>query len=308
MRAHGDNISDKRIVEKILISMTEKYDHIITAIEESKDIETLSSKLKLRSQKSNKEGKRNFEEYSRGGEKPRTGFDQRRKSYPSCGICKKTNHLEKGCFHIGKSQCNNCKRFGHLEKDCRLKRNHRANYTEENEDITENNNQLFYACHDANELRDDAWFIDSGCCNHMTGDEKLFQSINTSMKSRVKLGNGALVDTKGKGTITVQTNNVTLSVNDVLLIPSLANEITDTCESCMMGKQHRKPFPRNKAWRAKGILELVHTDVCGPMRTPSLNQNKYFSLFIGDYSRMTWFTSCVKNQKYLRYSRSSRTS
>lgn len=42
MRAYGDYITDKRIVEKILISMTEKYDHVITAIEESKDIETLS--------------------------------------------------------------------------------------------------------------------------------------------------------------------------------------------------------------------------------------------------------------------------
>ena len=42
MRAYGENISETRVVEKILISLTEKYDPIVTAIEESKDISTLS--------------------------------------------------------------------------------------------------------------------------------------------------------------------------------------------------------------------------------------------------------------------------
>lgn len=35
-------------------------------------------------------------------------------------------------------------------------------------------------------------------------------------------------------------------------------------------------------------LGLVHTDVCRPMRTSSLDNSKYFRLFIDDYSRMTW--------------------
>ncbi|KAL0309927.1 UNVERIFIED_CONTAM: Retrovirus-related Pol polyprotein from transposon TNT 1-94 [Sesamum radiatum] len=53
-------------------------------------------------------------------------------------------------------------------------------------------------------------------------------------------------------------------------------------------KQHKKPFPSGTSWRAKAVLELIHTDVCGPMRTPSHEQNRYFILFIDDYSRMTW--------------------
>ena len=35
-------------------------------------------------------------------------------------------------------------------------------------------------------------------------------------------------------------------------------------------------------------MELIHTDVCGPMRTPSHGNNRYFILFIDDFSRMTW--------------------
>ena len=65
-------------------------------------------------------------------------------------------------------------------------------------------------------------------------------------------------------------------------------EMDETCKGCMLRKQHRQPFPSRKAWRAKKPLELVHTDVCGPMRTPSNDQNRYFILFIDNYTRMTW--------------------
>ncbi|KAK4387769.1 Retrovirus-related Pol polyprotein from transposon TNT 1-94 [Sesamum angolense] len=64
--------------------------------------------------------------------------------------------------------------------------------------------------------------------------------------------------------------------------------VEGACEACLQGKQHKKPFPSGTSWRAKAILELIHTDVCGPMRTPSHEQNRYFILFIDDYSTMTW--------------------
>jgi len=42
MRAYGETILDKKIVEKILISILQKYDAIATAIEQTKDLATLS--------------------------------------------------------------------------------------------------------------------------------------------------------------------------------------------------------------------------------------------------------------------------
>ena len=62
----------------------------------------------------------------------------------------------------------------------------------------------------------------------------------------------------------------------------------DTCESCIMGKQHRKSFPKGVSWRASVFLELIHTDICGPMKTPSLGNQRYFLIFIDDFSSMTW--------------------
>ncbi|KAL9413504.1 hypothetical protein AB3S75_042066 [Citrus x aurantiifolia] len=59
------------------------------------------------------------------------------------------------------------------------------------------------------------------------------------------------------------------------------------CEGCIYGKMHRLPFPKN-SWRAKVPLELVHADICGPTRTLSLNNRRYFILFVDDYTRMMW--------------------
>ena len=42
MRAHGEDIQDKRIVEKILISVTEKFDPSVTTIKSTRDLATLS--------------------------------------------------------------------------------------------------------------------------------------------------------------------------------------------------------------------------------------------------------------------------
>ncbi|BBN70319.1 multidrug resistance-associated protein 9 [Prunus dulcis] len=60
------------------------------------------------------------------------------------------------------------------------------------------------------------------------------------------------------------------------------------CEGCMLGKQHRDSFPLESTWRASYPLELVHTDICGPMKTDSISGNKYFLLFTDDCTRMSW--------------------
>nr|GEW52886.1 retrovirus-related Pol polyprotein from transposon TNT 1-94 [Tanacetum cinerariifolium] len=45
-------------------------------------------------------------------------------------------------------------------------------------------------------------------------------------------------------------------------------------------------FLVGKSKRATDLLELVHADLCGPMRIESLRGSKYFLLFIDDYSRI----------------------
>ena len=57
------------------------------------------------------------------------------------------------------------------------------------------------------------------------------------------------------------------------------------CEGCIEGKMHRKTFKPVGEIRSSRKLQLVHSDVCGPMHTESLGGQKYFVTFIDDYSR-----------------------
>nr|GEV75180.1 retrotransposon protein, putative, Ty1-copia subclass [Tanacetum cinerariifolium] len=55
------------------------------------------------------------------------------------------------------------------------------------------------------------------------------------------------------------------------------------CKSCISGKMGHKPFP-HKVERAKDLLGLVHTDVCGPFRTVSREGASYFIFITNDFS------------------------
>jgi transposase InsO family protein len=60
------------------------------------------------------------------------------------------------------------------------------------------------------------------------------------------------------------------------------------CEGCVIGKHSRNSFPKMIECRAKKPLELVHTDICGPIKPNSIGKNWYFITFIDDFSRKTW--------------------
>ena len=60
---------------------------------------------------------------------------------------------------------------------------------------------------------------------------------------------------------------------------------TSPCEACVKGKHSRKPFKSTGARRTKDPLELIHSDVCGPMPTASIGGAKYFMTFIDDFTR-----------------------
>ena len=57
------------------------------------------------------------------------------------------------------------------------------------------------------------------------------------------------------------------------------------CEGCIAGKMKRDPFKPVGEIRSKRKLEIVHSDVCGPLSTDSIGGNKYFVTVIDDYSR-----------------------
>lgn len=71
------------------------------------------------------------------------------------------------------------------------------------------------------------------------------------------------------------------------------------CEICIRGKSCRKPFPK-RSNRVTEPGELIHTDLCGPMRVPLNGKALYFVTFIDDANRwceVSKFQKCSSNIK-----------
>ncbi|GJV10674.1 retrovirus-related pol polyprotein from transposon TNT 1-94 [Tanacetum coccineum] len=55
-----------------------------------------------------------------------------------------------------------------------------------------------------------------------------------------------------------------------------------------LGKAKRKSFHTKTTPSSKRRLQLLHMDLCGPMRVESINGKKYVLVIVDDYSRYTW--------------------
>lgn len=84
-----------------------------------------------------------------------------------------------------------------------------------------------------------------------------------------------------------------LNVSDIQKLPSCAEGVNLRtgdqaklqCPGCLEGKQTRLPF-KHTGTRATKPLELIHSDLCGPMESMSYGGMKYFVSFIDDYTRL----------------------
>lgn len=57
------------------------------------------------------------------------------------------------------------------------------------------------------------------------------------------------------------------------------------CEPCMEGKMARLPYPQQAERKSTQPLQLIHTDLCGPMSNVTPGGKRYFLTLIDDFSR-----------------------
>ncbi|CAN6694131.1 unnamed protein product [Malus baccata var. baccata] len=101
-------------------------------------------------------------------------------------------------------ECYHCHELGHYQYECPKKdREAKANYAEASEEM------LLMAYMDTHEIKEDIWFLDSGCSNHMCGKRELFSEFVGSFRETVKLGNNTSMAVLGKGNIRLQVNGMT---------------------------------------------------------------------------------------------------
>jgi hypothetical protein len=70
-------------------------------------------------------------------------------------------------------------------------------------------------------------------------------------------------------------------------LPEFKIDHEGVCNGCVQGKNIKNPFPKRDN-KEEGVLELIHSDVCGPMPSSSISAYVYYVSFIDDYSHKTW--------------------
>ncbi|GKB07522.1 retrovirus-related pol polyprotein from transposon TNT 1-94, partial [Tanacetum coccineum] len=144
------------------------------------------------------------------------------------------------------------------------------------------------------------FIVDSGCSKLMTGNLKLLSNFVDKFLGTVKfrndqiapiLGYGDLVQGNGNDLLAAKasssqewlwhrrllhlnfdTINLLLKYDIVTGLPKLKFIKDHLCSSCELGKAKHKSFMTKNTPSSKRRLQILHMDLCGPMRVESFNE------------------------------------
>ena len=247
MRIHGEKMEDVTIVEKILRSMTPKFNFVVCSIEESKDIDSLSidelqSSLLVHEQKVVQKDKEeqalNAAANPKGhgsGKSRRTDKNEHHKSdgdhatdsnWKARGRDSNySNDHKPKSVDKSKIECYRCHRYGHYKFECRtnLNRNRgvKSNFAEKEEEVS-----LLMACHVKEEIHQNMWYLDTGCSNHMCGDKTMFSDLDEAFRNTVSFGDNSKVSVMGKASVKISTKgNAEQVISNVFFVPDLKTNL-----------------------------------------------------------------------------------
>ncbi|UYV66792.1 hypothetical protein LAZ67_4002870, partial [Cordylochernes scorpioides] len=291
----GAQVPEDILVILLLCSLPELYEGIRTAMEtrdELPKLETLKVKIIEEDQR-----QREMEGTSSGEQNAFFGNPER----------KTTNSTKPPNRKEFKFNCYYCGKKGHKAADCWSKRN------------SKRNNKRMPASlgiRDENILEVDEWCLDSGATAHMCCLRTAFSNLRETEPIAVKLANDQSIEALGTGTVELEVfehgEPFLLKLENVLFVPGLKGNLISrenlvnglpkgefksitSCETCIRGKQTRLPFPEVSLTKSTEPLQLIHSDICEPMRTKSYGGALHFATFIDDFSRMI-FTFVMKRK------------
>ncbi|KAB2625790.1 hypothetical protein D8674_017450 [Pyrus ussuriensis x Pyrus communis] len=312
MRSYGEELSRERVVQKLLISLPRSYDSICAVIEHSKDIETLEIQEVVASLKgyeqrldmhtdhstekafaslnvgskfqklsgfsgTQKSGKSWKNKGKKWDNKPNLISKQNNSHDSNKTACKHCDKLHYGkCWFEGKPKCTNCNKFGHEIRNCNgNKVVQKANYANQVDDM----GTLLFACNSVSQVKvNNTWYIDSGCSNHMIGNESLLVNVSRNLNAKVKMGTGEVMLSLNYDAC----HTTSIKSQCISLYSDLAQEARSFEHKEFAATQGS----RNGSWATSfgKFQEYIYS----PMQIALNAGNKYFILFTDDCTRMTW--------------------
>lgn len=90
-----------------------------------------------------------------------------------------------------------------------------------------------------------------------------------------------------------------LSKGNCIKLSKAKGMIVTNCHTCLESKVPRRSFKTINIRDPTQKLELIHSDLCGPMQNNSLGKSKYFLIFVDDCTRMTFVSFLEKKSDCL---------
>ncbi|XP_051143416.1 uncharacterized protein LOC127259847 [Andrographis paniculata] len=229
IKSCGEEVPEKKVVEKILRSLPHKFEHIIVVIIETKNLRTLTQfelmgtleayeqrmsncnnkPLEQAFQVKTHISKNSLQQGRRGssfGQAPGRGRGQKfqnrgrgkgefEKSDVECYVCNRKCHESRNCWW----RCKTCKVPNHADKDCWHKQKNKQGEEQKETHFSARDEscKLFISRSDSTKSAT-MWYLDSGCSNHLSGNQEDIHEIDRSYSSHVELGDGKKVTIDGK--------------------------------------------------------------------------------------------------------------
>lgn len=217
----GEEVSDKFVITKVLMSLPDEYTHFVSAWESAPDDKQTMDNLVARLLVEEDRVKEKRAQPSTSGS---SAFVVKDKKNIKCFKCNKMGHFLSECKSNNyksegqNNKCFYCGKSGHNKSQCWFKKN---------KDHKKSN--AFMVSSSLKEYCQTQWLVDTGASEHMCCDRKLFTSFTDAVQDSVIVGNGAAISVRGYGQMAVEVYNgsewVPTTIDKVLFVPELKTNL-----------------------------------------------------------------------------------
>ncbi|RDX97173.1 hypothetical protein CR513_20081, partial [Mucuna pruriens] len=224
MQIHGDKTEGITVVEKIIWSMTPKFNFVVCSIEEAHDIEELSID-ELQKEKEDEEQEEVKASEAEAEEAMIMAINKNIGNTMRINSTEEVEVEEAITLQLTDQSQQTSQMLSATDSKCRTSLNKdngdKTNFIEKEEEVS-----LLMVCHVKKETQQNIWYLDTSCSNHMCGNKMMFSDLDETFSNVVKFGDNSTISVLGKGTVTLQTKeNSTHTISNVLFVPDLKTNL-----------------------------------------------------------------------------------